>query len=516
MRVSEFTHTHTHKPFTYSDSHALLYMPRARMQCFYVHRYVGTIDAMRAHAKVCARRDVACPITYCAKHSKHGNPVLLLPADTIVESTRKEHSYLTYVKNTLVIAYCDAELKPPAKLPQKGVAWAFCMQASEGDDYLVECEYDPDRSSWLVGVVALNADKHEYSRANIKIGCNKYGQSRRVDISVVNKENVHLSRTMNGVQVDQTAAGISFYEDVVEDSTNTLVTTMRVSVDLLHDYEYYPPLTQTMKTTTITVQPYAIGKHALPSPRAASVHDNGAAAVPAVTSTNAAATTSRALFSANDTDDTDRTTLGGNAPPAGADDPIEVNSDDEYDSELQTTTAEAMVQEASSSSNGAANANTAMANVPSSSNSAANAAAPEMYVTPSRSNGEPGNRRTRLDSETSFNVSGLSDDDSDRSLNDALDAALAAAQRLTRSNVQVPAAQAPFTSTSALAQAPRRTFHVRYATVAEREEAKRQTRLRINAKRRQRTIERRAAAAANGTTSAFNTAWFDAVLDHHE
>ena len=487
-------------------------------KCFYIccvhacnatmYRYVGTIDAQRMHAKVCARRDVACPITYCAKHSKRGRPTLLLPADTIVASTRKEHPYVKYVNNAFVIAYCEAKLKPPAKLPEKGVSWAICLHAAEGDDYLVECEYEQDRGAWLAGVVALNADKHAYTRANIKIGNNKYGQSRRVDVSVVNKTNLHENMSMNGVLANDTEFGISFYNDMVEDCTDINVTTMRVSVDLLRDMEYYPPI-GSPKPTTVTVFPYAIGKYALPAPAAASVlndvqNSNGAAAVAAATASNAAATTARALFRTNGDDDDDHTTLSGNVPVAGIDVPIVVESDDDSDRVQQTTMP------------------AAMANMPSTSNSAANANAPaQPFVTPSRSNGEPNSRRRRLGSDSSYDMSDSSDDDTERASFAAATAPIRAAHALARSNAQVPAAQAP------VAQGPRRAYHARYTSVAEREEAKRLQRERVNARRRQRTLDRRAAAAttngttattSNGTTAAtsnspFNYDWAEAILN---
>ena len=399
------------------------------MQRFYVCSFTGTIEAQRQHAKVCAHRDVACPLTYCVKHSCRGNPILLMPAHTMVGSTRKEHPYITYVNNPYVIAYCETALKPPHKLPQKSVSWAFCMHVAQDDDYLVECEYDQDRRAWLAGVVAINADKHEYKRANINIGNTVHGQMRRVDISVVNKENLHKTSTMNAVMVDESEGGISFYEEMTEKSVDPTITIMCIRVDLLRENEFYPPIgTPTMKVrpTTITVQPYAIGKHALPPPPYASVGDRAdvvvastsagnssdADAVAAPTAPNAVAATARELGNTDDDDD-DETTRTGNVQRAGIDYAIDADAYDDSTTVTQTTAA-------------------AIANMPSTSNSAANAnaAAAELSITPRiRSNGEPSNQRQRMDA--GF-YADLNSDDDDSTVATAANADAAARSRGNR------------------------------------------------------------------------------------
>ena len=405
---------------------------------------------MRAHADACPNREIACPLTYCGKHSKRGAPIKYMLAHQAVANYRKEHAYLEYVKNASVEAYCEVVVKPPATVPPKGVSWSFVIQPSDDDMYIVECEYDRVRGVWLVGIVALNVETPKYQRANILIGNTDYRIHRRVDISIANYDNVHSNKSMNGLPANPRDDGISFYEDMLEPSTDPKLSTMRVAVDLLEVGRSWPPYCSTSHSIPqINVRPYAIDRHALPPPPAPIVCNRMDQDVAPLTTYNGsmqesdAAPTTTASARAGDTWDTE----------------IDVDADADADNAGGSNTTMPVTT-------------AAMAAMPSSSRAAI--AHTVEFITPTGSEF----RSVAVDS------------NSDSESETALFANATAPVRAQPRRAAAPAANAFM---------PARMRRPPYATVEEREEAKRQARFRNNARRRQLTQQRRAAAAAART-----------------
>ena len=444
---------------------SIYYLHITPLYTAFLNSKTGTVAEMRAHAAVCLHREIACPLTYCGKDSMRGAPIKYMLAHQAVANYRKVHAYLEYVNAVSVEAYCEVAIKPPATVPQKGVSWAFVIQPSDDDMYVVECEYDRVRGAWLVGIVALNIDTPNYQRANILIGNTDYRIHRRVDISIANYENRHSNTSMCGMLANPRDNGISFYEEMVEPGTDAKLSTMRVAVDLLTVGQSWPPYSSTSHSVPqITVRPYAVDRHALPPPPPP----------PPIVSNRM------------DQDVAPLTASNANMPESDAatTTTVSARAGDTWDNEIDVD-ADADADNAGGSNATIPVTTAAMAAMPSSSRTA-NAHTVE-FITP-----------------TGSEFRSIADIDSDsESETAALFANATAAVRTQPRRTAAPAANAFM---------PARRVH-RYATDAERADAKRMRMNRLNEKRRdQRAAAARARAAAalsnseNAQTAAVNTA----------